>query len=53
MNMSTKSLHNASAEAAISCVKHIVQSMAPEAEMVPCGSSEVIEAMMNDLTYKE
>ena len=49
----TKSLHNAFVDVAISGVKHIVLSMTPKGKLVACGSSEVIEAMMNDLTYKE
>ena len=48
--MSTKSLNKASVNAAISGVKHIVLSMISERNLVACGSSEVVEVMMNDLT---
>ena len=51
--MSAKSLHEASVDAAISGLKHIVISITPEGELVACGSSELEEAMIYDPTSKE
>ena len=51
--MSAKSLHEASVDAAISGLKHIVISITPEGELVACGSSELVEAMIDDPTSKE